>query len=222
MLLLNYSRVLWRLGRLEEAARHAEEAYDRALESGFTVVVNQSVVIRARIYRDLGDLTRAEAILEDGERRWRQWLPAGSPAFASLELQQGLTAQARGDTATALQLIDRAYATADDERRSGNDFDFTPIVLTHRAEVRNSAGLSREAEVDARLALEQLRATLPPGFLSTVRGEAYLALGRALQEQGRNADGNAAVAEALKHFEGGLGRDHPRVVERRRQLGLPG
>jgi serine/threonine-protein kinase len=222
MLLLNYSRVLWRLGRLEEAARHAEEAYDRALESGFTVVVNQSVVIRARIYRDLGDLTRAEAILEDGERRWRQWLPAGSPAFASLVLQQGLTAQARGDTATALQLLDRAYATADDARRSGGGIDFTPVVLTRRAEVRNASGHPREAAADARLALDRIRTALPPGFLSTARAEAYLALGRALAAQGEGAEGNAALAEALRHLEGGLGRDHPRAVELRRQLGMPG
>jgi len=222
MLLLNYSRVLWRLGMLDKAARHAEEAYDRALDSGFAVVVNQSVIVLARIYRDRGELARSVAILEEGDRRWRLWLPAGHAAFASLDLQHGLTAHARGDTPAALRLIDRAYLIAEDARRRGSNADFTPVVLTRRAEVRNAAGRSREAEEDARLALDRLRAVLPPDFLSALRADAYLALGRALEAEGRGAEGNTALVEALKHFEGSMGLDHPQTVALRRQLGRPG
>jgi serine/threonine-protein kinase len=222
MLLVNYSRALRGLGRLEEAARNAEEAYARASQNGFEVVVNQSLILRAVIYRQQGDVPRSATMLDEVEPRMRQALPPGHPAFGSILLERGLTAQARGDPERALRLIDAAYAIAEEARRSGGSADYAPRVLIRRAEVRNAAGLSPGAEADARLALEQLRAVLPPEALSTFRGDAYLALGEALRAQHRDAEGVAALEEALRHLDSALGREHPRTIELRERLGRAG
>jgi serine/threonine-protein kinase len=222
MLLVNYGRALRGLGQLDDAARNVEEAYARAQAKGFEVVVNQSLLLRSGIYRQQGDVARSAAMLDEVEPRMRQALPAGHPAFGSILLERGLTAQAAGDTEAALQLLDEAYAIADGARRSGGSADYAPRVLTRRAEVRNAAGRPTGAEADARLALDQLRAVLPPETLSAFRGDAYLALGRALKAQGRNVEGDAALAEALKNLESTLGPDHARVTELRGMLGRPG
>jgi serine/threonine protein kinase/tetratricopeptide (TPR) repeat protein len=222
MLLVNYGRALRGVGRLEDAARNAEEAYVRAGQKGFEVVVNQSLLLRATIYRQQGDVARSMAMLDEVEPRMRQALPAGHPAFGSILLERGLTAQAGGDVEAALRLIDEAYAIAEAARLSGGSADYAPRVLIRRAEVRYEAGRPSEAEADARLALDRLGAVLPPEALSTFRADAYLALGRALKAQGKNVEGDAALAEALRHLLSALGPDHPRTIELRGILGRAG
>ena len=67
MLLVNYSRVLRRLGRSSEAGHYSERAYSSAQKSGDQVVVNQALLERARDYREEGNLARSTAMLDEAE-----------------------------------------------------------------------------------------------------------------------------------------------------------
>jgi len=60
------------------------------------------------------------------------------------------------------------------------------------------------------------QAAAEPGTFSSWRGRAHLALGRALQVQGRSGEARAAFASALEHLEPSLGADHPQTREARR------
>ena len=213
MLLTNYGRSLRQLGRFDESARYAEEAYARARSAGSEVVVNQSLLLRASIYRERGELARAAAMLEEVEPRLRQALPPGHPGFGALLIERALNAQANGDSAAASQLIDQAYEIADAARKSQGVLGYIPRVLNRRAEIRNAAGRYADAETDARRSLEQLQEILPPDALSVLRGDAYVSLGRALLAEGRAAEGRRALQEASRQFESALGPDHPRIRE---------
>ena len=222
MLLVNYGRSLRQLGRLEESARYAEEAYSRAKATGFEVVVNQSLLLRASVYREQGDLARSAAMLREVEPRLRQALPAGHPGFGGLLIERALTAQASGNSAGALGLIDQAYEIADAARRSHGALGYVPRVLNRRAEIRNAAGQFAQAESDARLALAQLDEILPADAESGLRGDAYLSLGRALVAEGKRDEGKRALQEASRQLTSALGPDHPRMRELKAMLDAAG
>jgi tetratricopeptide (TPR) repeat protein len=213
MLLVNYGRTLRQLDRLDESAHYAEEGYDRARSSGSEVVVNQSLLLRASIYREQGELERSAAMLREVEPRLRQALPPGHPGFGGLLIERALTAQAKGDMAAALGLIDQAYEIADSARKNQGVLTYVPRVLNRRAEIRNAAGRHSEAEADSRLALLKLEEILPQDALSVLRGDAYLSLGRALMAEGRPGEGKRAMEEALRQLASALGPGHPRTRE---------
>jgi len=211
MLLLNYARSLRWLERLDEAAKVAERAYERGKAKGFEVVVNQSLLLRASTYRAQGDVARSAAMLEEVEPRLRQALPSEHPAFAGLLIEQALTAEAGGDLDAALGLIDRASAIAAAARLNGGSAGYAPRALIRRSEIKNAAGQYADAAADARHAIEQLDSDLPRDMLSMWRGDAYLALGRALQAQHQMSQSKSALLEASRQLAGALGPQHPRV-----------
>lgn len=218
ILQVNYGRTLRTLDRLDEAARYGEAAYAKAKAAGFDIVVNQALLLRATIYRQQGDLARAAAMLAEAEPRYRKLLPPGHSAFGSVFMEQALLAQAGGDTAAALQLIDRAYVMAETTRKSGGGADYAPRVLIRRADIRIAAGRYAEAADDARLALKQLETVAPPELKTWPRGDAWLALGRAQLALGETGNAQTALREAVTHLESALGRDHPRVLAAREVL----
>ena len=211
MLLINYGRSLRTLGLLDEAARFAEEGHDLGEQRGFEVVVNQSLLLLASIYREQGDVGRSTAALDVVEPRLRQALPPGHPAFGSLMLERALTANEAGQTEAALALIDDAFDIAVAAERRGGSAGNAARVLVRRAELRHASGQHAAAAADARLALDAFAGLLPQGSLSKMQGDAYLALGRALLAQGKMQDGNAALRESLRHLEDALGPDSPRT-----------
>jgi len=130
MLLNNLARTLRELHRLSEAGRYAERAYEDARRAGDDVVINQSLVVRASVYRERGDLARAARMLSELEPRWRRMLPRGNAAFAALASEQALLAQARGDLPAAKAAADQAVAIAD---ASTQRVDSLPRMLVRRA-----------------------------------------------------------------------------------------
>ena len=218
MLLVNYGRTLRQLGRIDESARYAEEGYARAKSTGSEVVVNQSLLLRAAIYREQGNLARAVTMLREVEPRLHQALPPGHPGFGGLLIERALVAQASGDPTGASGFIDQAYDIADAARKSQGMLMYVPRVLNRRAEIRNAAGRHSEAESDSRLSLVQLEKILPPDALSVLRGDAYCSLGRALLEEGKSGEGKLALQEALRQLTSALGPDHPRTRELRNML----
>lgn len=210
MLMVNYARVLRRLGRLDEAAGYAERATAKAQRAGDEVVINQSLLERARIYRQQNDLPRAAAMLAQVEPRLHNDLPAGHYAFGTLALERALLAQARGDTRTALALTNRAMAILESSVRAGGQgISYLALVLSHRSDIERQLGHLSEAEADATRAVNMLQDASSPRMLSCNVGGAYLALGRAFAAERKRQEAQSAFHSAVEHLQNTLGSDHP-------------
>jgi serine/threonine-protein kinase len=210
ILLNNYARTLRELGRVDEAAGYAERAYAKALRADQQVAVNQSLLERARIYRDRRDLARAAAMLEEVEPRLRKNLPPGHYAFAALVSEQSLIDLARGDRQAALQRANQAMSMAEASIKAGGGNEGAlPLLLLRRSTIQLEARRPDEAAADAARALSLLQAAAEPGTFSSTLGRVYLTLARALQAQGKSDEARAAARSAAEHLQNALGPDHP-------------
>ena len=214
MLLNNLARTLRELSRLDEAKAYAERAYDAAMRAGNENVINQSLMMRATIYRQLGDVKHAQNMLSELEPRWRRMMPAGNMAFASLASEQAVLAQTAGDLRAATAASDRAIAIAE---ASPQRIDYLPAILLRRSNIDLQSDRLQDARLRAETALRMEREAGEAGVFSSRIGRAHLALGRALQAEGRIGDAHAAFRSAAEHLAPSLGADHPDTREARRR-----
>jgi tetratricopeptide (TPR) repeat protein len=221
MILNNLARVLRELNRLDEASPYAERAYAQARASADELAVSQSLLNRAGLYRERGDLTRAAAALDELAPRLTRMLPPGHIAFAQLAMEQGLQARARGDLRAAAAFHDRAVAIAE---ASGQSAQYVPSNLFRRAELRlalNQADAAR-ADVERGIVMEHRRlnpeaAAATASASASVRaeeassrlGRAYLLLGQTLTAQGHRREAQTAFDTAVAHLTPTVGVDHP-------------
>lgn len=217
MLLINYARVLRDLGRPEQAADYAENGYEKGRASGHEVGVNQALLLRASIYRDLGELERAAVMLDEVEPRLAAALPPGHVAFASLASERAQLAQAQGDLPLALDLIEQAMAIAEADRRAGGAADIVPRLQIRRAELFIALDRPAEAVTAASSALEFFLGSAANEHTSFA-GMAYLELARAQQKLGNAGDASAAFAAATAHLESALGPDHSKSRQARQHV----
>jgi eukaryotic-like serine/threonine-protein kinase len=205
-----YAEDLRELGRLEEAANYAERAYSKARSAGDKTFSIQALTERARIYRDQGDFKRAAAALSELEPLMRAFLPPTHHWFAALASERSLLAQAQGNLPMALQFADQAVALVEATTRAGNQgANLLPVLLDRRAEVEVGVGQPDKAITDGQRALILLQSSLGTDAFSKHMGAAQMALGRALQTQGKSDEARAAFRSAAGHFEKTLGPNHP-------------
>jgi serine/threonine-protein kinase len=210
MILVNYARALQDLGRVDQAADYAERGHAKAVQAGDNVAISQALLLRASIYRGMGDLDRSEQMLSEVEPRLRRNLPAGHIAFGTLASQQALNAQARGQMQTALQLANQAVAIGEGAVKAGREGAFyLRTFLMRRAEIELQFDHRDEAAEDAAQALSMLQEDAPPGTSSSYLGNAHLVLGRALQAQGKSEEARAAFRSAAENLQSTVGPDHP-------------
>lgn len=215
MLLNNLARALMELNHLPEARDYAERAYAKARRSGGEMVASQALNVRATIYRELGDLTRAEEMLSELEPTWRRLFPAGHLAFVTLASQRGLMAQARKDFPAAIASADRAVALAEANPQGAS---YLPIFLLRRSNLEIEMRRLEEARADAARALAMEQQAVGRGTFSSRCGRAHLALGRALLAQGKFDEARTAFASALEHLQPSLGADHPETRSARQSI----
>jgi len=221
MLMINYARTERQLGHLSEASDYAERAYAKALEAGNPVVVNQSLLMRARIFREQGNLTRSQAMLTEVEPRLRRALPAGHIAFAVVGLEQSNLASARRDFPAALQSINLALAITEASIQAGHGGeDFRPSLLVGRAEIEQQLGRIDEAASDAATGLAELQQSVEAGTYSSDLGHAYYTLGLTLLAQGKSPEARSAFRSAVENLQSTLGGDHPETLSARRFANL--
>ena len=210
MLLTNYARTLRELGRHAEAANYADRAYAKAQHSGNQVVINQSLFVGARIYREQGNLDRAGAMLSELEPRLRKAYPPGNLAFATLDTERALVAMARGDAATAMQQTNQAAGITEAALKTGHGAeDSLARVLVPQSDIERQVGRADDAARDASRAVAILQKTAESGGFSSYLGHAYYALGLALQSLGKTEEARAAFRSAAGHLQATLGPDHP-------------
>jgi eukaryotic-like serine/threonine-protein kinase len=221
MTLANYGQTLYELGRLDEAASYSELAYAKGKKTGDKVAVSQVLFHRARIYRSQGKLARADEMLAEVEPQLHRILPPGHVAFAILAMEQALDAQAEGDLRKATKLADQSLEMMEALAKKGRaSADYQGKSLVRVSGIELQAGRPGQARADASEALPPLEKAALPGSLSADLGEAYLALGRALQAQGKPEEAHAAFRSAAQHLENTLGPDHPESRAARQLAGL--
>jgi len=216
VLLNNLARALRELHRIAEAVDHAERAYTAAGQRGDQIAISQALFERARGYRERGDVGRAADALAELEPRLKRMLPAGHAAFAALEQERGLIAQARGDLASARAALDRAVSLAE---ASTQRADYLPRALLRRSDLELQMHQPGEARADAARALQSLP-NAQAGTYSSWRGRANLVLGRALEAQGQRTEARVAFATALRELEPSLGPEHPETRDARQRAGV--
>lgn len=206
----NYGVSLYELGRLDEAADYTERAYAKAKKAGDDISMSQDLFHRARIYRARGEVARAEEMLTEVEPRLRQKLPPRHIAFAILELERGLNAQARGDLSGAIKHLDESLEMMETLASKGREpTDYEGKTLVKRSGIALQLGRTEDARADASRALPLLGKACLPGSYSADVGRAYLALGQALRAEGRFDEAQSAFQSAEAHLADALGPDHP-------------
>jgi serine/threonine-protein kinase len=216
MVLNNYAKTLRNLGLLDKAAYYAEKACAKAKETHFEVAVNQSLLERSRIYRDQGDLARSGAMLAEVEPRLRQSLPPSHYAFAVLESEKAQYQLLRGDLKTALRMADDAVRIDEASMKSaGQGSDALPTLLYVRAAIEMK-GKPDQAVADASRAIRLVQGAAEPGTFSAQLARCYLALGSAVDFEGKHDEARAAYRSAAENFQATLGPDHPDTRNARR------
>jgi len=210
VLLYNYSVVLRDLGRASEAKEYADRASAGARVAGDAILLDQVDLQLARIYRDRHDWSRAEGMLSSLEPRLKRKLPPSHYAFAALDSEKALLAEARRDLPGALQLANQAVAIDEASGQGrGPTAAYLPVLLVRRSVVELELKQVQQAAADADRALALFRKAIDDGELSSHVGHAYLAQGRVLQMEGKLKEAREAFNLAAKNLDETLGPSHP-------------
>jgi eukaryotic-like serine/threonine-protein kinase len=217
-LLNNYAATLIDLDRFDEARNYADRAFADAQEAGDEILIEQTLLMRARVYRGQHDLAHSDTMLALVEPRMRKSLPAGHYAFASLVSERSLTVVAEGDIAEGMRLAGEAVAIAETSIKNGHaGAILMPTLLVRRSNVELAAHRNQDAVSDAERAVRLLQASVVPGTFSSATGHAYLALANALAAESKTDEARAAARSAAEQLQNAVGPDHT-DTQRARQL----
>lgn len=214
IILVNYARSLFELGRNKEAATYAERGYTASKKTGVqAMVVGQALRLRSSIYRALGDIGRAEQMIAELELLLKRLYPETHIAFAVLQSERAANLQARGDLQRAMILADKAVAQAETSiKKGGPGADYLPSFLMRQSDIALQLHRPAQAETSARRALEMGQQYAQPGAFSSTIGTAFLALGRALEAQGKVEEARAVFRSAGEHLDKSVGPDYPDTI----------
>jgi tetratricopeptide (TPR) repeat protein len=200
MLYSNLGRVALDMARLDEAGELADRAYAGARRDGDQTVVLFALFLRQIVHTLRGELGPAGQTMAEMEALVAAF-PADHYYHLALASQQALLAEARGDTARARALHDRAVA--------GADAQDLVVLLPRRSAFALAQGDLEQAADDASRVVAVASELIEPGTLSSRVGLAHLALARARAAQGRADEARDAARAALVHLPTALGEDHP-------------
>ena len=210
MLMTNYAQQLLDLGRPQESREYAERALESAKRAGDEVVVNQTLLRLARIYRNQNDYARSLAMLDEVEPRLQSTLPSGHYAFAALASERSQTLELEGDTNRALELANLAIRICEQAAQQGKACaQYLPNMLRRRASVETALRQFAHAESDAQQALQLLLEQSRPGEFSQSTGLAYLTLARCLVAEGRESEARVMAQNAVDQLTKSIGANHP-------------
>lgn len=208
-MLANRAAMLEFLGRYADAQSAYERSLTVARNAGNIVVAAYSLVGLASLARERGDLAAADKLLE---QTMAMKLPDGSPPAIARQITRGRIALSRGQFAAAHTGFDAAIAGH--ERLASASFAYIGRSETSFAENDFSA-----AAADASQALSIAQALQKGRPFSNRTGLAYLALGRALEKQGKQHEAREAFQNAQRHLENTVDPLHPAAVMARQFAG---
>jgi tetratricopeptide (TPR) repeat protein len=213
MELTNLAATLIELGRIDEARRYADRAYERARADGDEVIARYALGARERVFRVRGQYAQAMHALSELEQQYRRAYPPECACFGTIASERGLLAAARGEGDRAMAEMNKAVAIAEGDKSRP---DILPRILVRRAEVELAFGRPAAAQADAERSIRANVDVTAPDAHSASLGLAYLAEGRALLVSGPSPDAAQALSSAIEQLRSTLGPDHPqtRLAER--------
>jgi tetratricopeptide (TPR) repeat protein len=213
MELSNLAGTLIELGRIDEAQRYADEAYERARADGDKAIARYALSARARIFRVRGQYPQGMQALSELEQQLRLVYPPECGCFGNIAAERGLLSAIHGDGVRAMAEMDKAVAIAEGDKARP---DLLPRLLVRRAEVELALGRPAAAQADAERSIRANVDVTAPDAHSANLGLAYLAGGRAMLASGLSPDAAKALSSAVEHLRPTLGPDHAqtRLAER--------
>jgi len=210
-----------RLGEVRRGRKFAEHACSRALKQGEVLMADTALLQLFQIRLQAGNLRKAEVTIAKLTPRIERDFPADHYIAAISAAQKGLLARAQGNLERALELLDHAVSVLESASRTGNRrSEQLPRILVYRSQVELDLGHKKEeARTDAHRALEHFANSLTGAF-SCDMGRAYMALGNALEAQGKADEARAAYGSAVEQLENAGGPDHPEARTARQLAGL--
>jgi serine/threonine protein kinase len=209
-LMNNYARSLRELARLPEAADYAERACTKARSTGSRSALNHLLLERAKIYTLQHKPDQAQAMLAEVEPMLRKDLPPGHFAFATLAADHARVALEKRDIPAATTFAQKAVEIDEAAIKAGKEGSYVlPKLLICRSEISLAAGREDQAGADASRAVGLVQLRIEHGTFSSILGSAFLALGHALQAQGKVDEARAAFRSAAEQLEPTVGLDHP-------------
>jgi len=197
-------------GQFDEAADYAERAYTKALRVGDHEVIVYGLYARALIYIEQHDFNHAAAMLKELEPMLPRTVPPDEYWLGAVASAQALLTSGKGDFKTALPLADHAVTLAECASKAGRaGGEFLPVALIRRSTIELDAAEPSQAAADVQRAVSLLKAKSAPGALSSIIGQAYLNLGRALRAQEKHEDAGAAFRSAVENLQSTVGSNHP-------------
>ena len=172
MELSNLATILIELGRIDEAQRYANEAYERARADGDKVIARYALAARARVFRVRGQYAQAQQALSELEQQYRLVYPPECACFGNIAAERGLLAAAHGDGDRAMAEMDKAVTIAEGDKARP---DVLPRILVRRAEVELALGRPAAAQADAERSIRVNVDVTAPDAHSANLGLAYLA-----------------------------------------------
>ncbi len=217
-----YSDILIELGRINEAAEYAQEAYQQASQSGDGGAVQNALFQLAEVYRAQSDLARSDEMLAQLGPRLRKTRPPQHIDFAFLALEMAENAQAAGNRQKAIEHANQAVAIAQAWKKEthGSGF-YEGTFLIGRSAILLKSNRVEDALADADRAIPILQQVSIRARSSSDVGLAYLAKGRALQAQGKDDEALAAFRLADQQLENSMGPDSPDSRSARELAGDP-
>jgi tetratricopeptide (TPR) repeat protein/tRNA A-37 threonylcarbamoyl transferase component Bud32 len=208
MPLVNYACALFDLRKVGDAQRYAEKGLAKAKQAGDEMPVRKALLLLPAIYRAEGDLERAGKIVSEAALRLHDALPPRHGMFADLALQRALNAEAAGQLGDAWKYSNEAVSIAEEAATQGAVYRLWRFLIC-RSGIALQLGRLDTAQADAARAIGILRDGDKAESSSGKFARAYLALGRALKQQGKRTDARAAFRSSAEHFRIAFGPDHP-------------
>jgi serine/threonine-protein kinase len=209
-LAINYARVLFDVGRAEEAERLLEQGRGEKVRLGDKRGEAFAMLTAAGAACSGTDVARCETLLEEAAGRLRPMLPPKHSAHATLQYLAGRAWLTRGDAARARPFFENAVTLFE----AAPDRNFNVIrALSHLALAQQQMGEGVAARATAARAVDQARKATSGYETSEWLGSALFAQAIIAASQADPATARKLLAEARTQLIGSVGPGTPGVAK---------
>lgn len=212
----NVGTLSYRVGRIADAERELKHAFEgqRAI-SGDSAAVAASMGQYGSLQTALGRPDQAIPILEEASRMAEKFTARGSGLHVQNQTFLAEAHAAAGRSQQAAQLADESFALA--RKQFGDDHFFAQRARLTKARLTAQHQLFEKANAELANVISKLRAGGPAAQLAL--GQALVARGELLLQNGRAADAAPVLEEAVKLREQVMWEQSWELAEARARLG---
>nr|WP_298720015.1 serine/threonine-protein kinase [uncultured Steroidobacter sp.] len=212
----NVGTLYYRVGRIADAERELQHAFEgqRAI-SGDSAAVAASMGQYGSLQTALGRSDRSIAILDEAARMAEKFTARGSALHVQNQTFLAEAHAAAGRNQKAVQIADEAWALA--RKQFGDEHFFAQRARLAKARLTANQQPFEKASAELADVITKLRAGGPAAQLAL--GQALIAQGELLLQNGRAAEAAPVLEEALKLREQVMWEQSWELAEARARLG---